>query len=92
MLPIITSASFFIEILKKQLVKDKQMLPDEIFDGIEETLLKLVIEHDKTTRLGFLKHPDSMYSLLYQDGLQHAFQHILSNRNSGRYTLILQEY
>lgn len=85
-IPIITDGTFFIKELKKQIVHDKQMLPDENFDGISGLLEKVSVEHNKLSQLGSRKHPDSVYSLAYQDGLQHAFQHILSNKHSGRYS------
>jgi len=84
--PIITSASFFISMVKKQLVQDNLMLSDEIFVEIPNTLDKVIVEHGKTTALGFLRHPNSVYSPFYQDGLAHAFQHILNNLHTGTYS------
>jgi len=85
-IPIITDGTFFIQELKKHLVIDKQVLPDEKFEGVFEMLTKVSVEHHKLSRLGIRKHPDFIYSLAYQDGLQHAFQHILSNKHSGNYS------
>lgn len=84
--PIITSASFFIKMLKKQLTNDKLMLPDENLDVIYDELKKLRVEHERVSHLGFLKHPDSVYSLFYQDGLKHAFERILNLKHSGQYS------
>jgi NAD-dependent SIR2 family protein deacetylase len=82
--PIITSASFFVEQLKKRLVKDKLMLPDQQYDGIEKVLRCVYAEHMKLSRLSIVKHPDSLYSLFYQDGLIHAFERLLITKKSGQ--------
>jgi len=86
--PIITSAVFFIQQFKKKLIEEKMMLPDQKYDGILEALLKVGIEHDKTSTLFVEKHPDSIYSLCYQDGLQHAFERILATKSSGEYSCV----
>ena len=82
--PIITSATFFVEQLKKKLVKDKLMLPDQQYNGIDKVLEDEYIEHAKLSRLSLVKHPDSLYSLFYQDGLKHAFERLLTTKNSGQ--------
>jgi len=82
--PVITSATFFVEQLKKKLVEDKLMLPDEQYNGIDKGLEDVYVEHMKTSTLGLAKHSDSFYSLLYQDGLQHAFQRLLATKKSGQ--------
>lgn len=82
--PIITSAAFFVEQLKKKLVEDKFMLPDQQYDGIGNVLAGVYNEHGKLSRIGVIKHPDSLYSQWYQDGLQHAFEHLLATKNSGQ--------
>lgn len=82
--PIITSATFFVEQLKKKLVKDKLMLPDQQYNGIDKILTDVYIEHEKISKLSLTKHPDSLYSLLYQDGLQHAFERLLTTKKSGQ--------
>ena len=82
--PIITSASYFVQILKAKLVKDKLMLPDERYAGLRQAYSEVMIEHAKLSRLSYRKHPDSIYSQSYQDGLQHAFGYILSTKSSGK--------
>jgi len=84
--PIITSAAFFIQQFKTKLVEEKLMLPDEKFDGIYEALEKVMIEHGKTSIYYHKNHPDSIYSLCYQDGLQHAFERMLATKSSGEYS------
>lgn len=82
--PIITSATFFVEQLKKKLVEDKLMLPDQQYNGIGKVHEDVFIEHMKTSELGLVKHPDSLYSLFYQDGLLHAFERLLTTKKSGQ--------
>jgi len=82
-IPIITDGTFFIKKLKEKLSEQHQMIPDEHFLGIEELLYKIEIEHKHVSNLDLRKFPDAIYSLVYQDGLQHSFQHILANGHSG---------
>jgi NAD-dependent SIR2 family protein deacetylase len=81
--PIITGGAFFVKQLKKKLVEDKFMLPDEQYEGIKEILAKVLEEHEKLCTIGVIKHPDSLYSQWYQDGLQHAFERLLTTKKSG---------
>lgn len=81
--PIITGGAFFVKQLKKKLIEDKFMLPDEQYEGIGEILSKVFREHAKLSTLSVIKHPDSLYSQWYQDGLQHAFERLLATRKSG---------
>lgn len=83
--PIITSGTFFLHRLKNRLVQDMQIFPDYHFAGISKMLDKVMKEHAKLSKLSLIKHPDALYSLTFQDGLQHAFQHILNNRHTGIY-------
>ncbi len=82
-IPIITNGSFFIKKLKENLAKQNQMIPDEHFSGIEELLYETRMAHQHITSALLRKYPDSVYSLMYQDGLQHSFEHILTNGHSG---------
>jgi len=81
--PIITSASFFIENLKEELVKTNAMLPDSRYDGLVEMYEKVLLEHEKTCELRPKEHPDALYSQWYQDGLLHAFERLLATKKSG---------
>jgi hypothetical protein len=82
-IPIITKATFFVKEFKKKLIERKDMLPDELYDGIEMKLLSVYEEHEKLARIGLAKHPDSLYALSYQDGLIHAFERLLATKKSG---------
>lgn len=81
--PIITGGAFFVKQLKKKLVEDKFMLHDEQYEDIGEILSKVFYEHAKLCTLSVIKHPDSLYSQWYQDGLQHSFERLLATRKSG---------
>jgi NAD-dependent SIR2 family protein deacetylase len=83
-IPIITSAGFFVESLKKKLVEDRFMLPDQQYEDIDKILDDVYKEHEKLSRVGVFKHPDSLYSQWYQDGLKHAFERLLATKNSGQ--------
>jgi NAD-dependent SIR2 family protein deacetylase len=81
--PIITSGAFFVRKLKEKLVEVKFMLPDEQYNGIEDALVRVLVEHELSSRIDISKYPDSLYCHWYQDGLVHAFQRLLATRNSG---------
>jgi hypothetical protein len=84
--PIITDASYFIEEFKKILVTEKLMLPDSNFDGLYDLLPKVLKEHHTIDTLNLNDHPDSIYSLSYQDGLIHAFTRAINKMSSGEYS------
>jgi NAD-dependent SIR2 family protein deacetylase len=85
--PIVTDATYFISILKKHLVDEKKMLPDERFEGIYEVLLKAKLEHIKLDKeLNCIKHPEVLFATHYQDGLIHAFERILAKMKTGYYS------
>lgn len=81
--PIVTDATYFIHALKGALVNDKLMISDERFDGIRTALTRLKEEHLKATSLEIRSHPETIFPIFYQDGLMHAFEHILGRKNSG---------
>jgi NAD-dependent SIR2 family protein deacetylase len=82
--PIPTSAPYFLEVLKDQLVKKREMVPDANYADIDSTWRAVMTEHGKITPQQVHQYPDSIYSLTYQDGLQHAFEHIKATMKSGK--------
>ncbi|WP_442601818.1 SIR2 family protein [Paenibacillus sp. KN14-4R] len=85
--PIITDATYFIESLKGHLVDDDILINDNRFRGVYDQLEEVYREHQKfskSTDIG--DNPDAIYSLCYQDGIIHAFERMLSNKNSGTYS------
>lgn len=83
-----TDSSYFVHEFKKKLVEEKLMLPEESYEGINEILIKVTLEHHKLSSLDLNKYPDSIYSLAYQDGLMHAFERILEKMNTGEYSCL----
>jgi NAD-dependent SIR2 family protein deacetylase len=81
--PILTSAAFFVQQLKKKLVEIKFMIPDQQYEDLNKLLLSVLLEHRRLSKLGLVKHPDAIYSLVYQDGLLHAFERLGATKNSG---------
>ncbi len=82
-IPIVTSSSFFLKQLKEKLVSVEFMLPDHRYNEVDQALQNAEIAHERTSGVGLTKHPDSIYSLFYQDGLIHAFERLLATKNSG---------
>jgi hypothetical protein len=41
-------------------------------------------EHLKPSSLEIRSHPEAIFAIAYQDGLAHAFEHILGRKNSGK--------
>jgi len=82
--PIVTDATYFIHTLKGALVNNKHMMPDERFDGIRSALTRVNEEHLKPSSLEIRSHPEAIFAIAYQDGLAHAFEHILGRKNSGK--------
>lgn len=84
--PIITDATFFLEILKAQLVKKKLMLPDERYTGLETTLERVFEAQNNIFGIDPRSHPENIYSLVYQDGLMHGLEDVKGSRKSGRFS------
>jgi NAD-dependent SIR2 family protein deacetylase len=85
--PIFTDATFFLSALKEHLVAEELMLSDEWQLDAFEALQKVRIEHDKLhSRFDSLKNPEVIYAASYQDGLKHAFEHLLSMADTGKYS------
>ena len=81
--PILTDATYFLSVLKDRLVKDKFMLSDVKYYPLPEAIRTVAQEHERTMKLSLARHPDVVYSLIYQDGILHALEHLLSTRKSG---------
>jgi NAD-dependent SIR2 family protein deacetylase len=82
--PIGTDATYFVQTLKEALVNSKLMIPDERFDGIQKALTRVYEEHLKPCSLDVHSHPETIFTMYYQDGLIHAFEHIIGTKNSGK--------
>lgn len=87
--PIFTDATHFISVIKKHAVQDSHMLPDEIFDDVLYDLNATIEAHEHLwDEFDISEDPDIIYSASYQDGLIHAFERILSLKNTGYYSHI----
>jgi NAD-dependent SIR2 family protein deacetylase len=85
--PIVTDATFFISSLKKHLIQENLIVPDDKFSDILPVLLKVKEEHNILSNSFNLKEsPELIYPLCYQDGLMHSFERILSMRHTGEYS------
>lgn len=85
--PIITDATFFLKGIKEHLVDEGYLLPDDIYDDVYETLMKLEIEHKKLSEtFGIYNNPEVIFCTNYQDGLIHAFERILNKKKTGEYS------
>lgn len=66
---IITDGTYFIEEVKKRAIKEKNLLPDKIYDEVEWLLNLLHIEHNKICEnINIKEYPHIIYTLAYQDG------------------------
>ena len=85
--PIFTDAEFFVSALKNHLVARELMLSDDWQINIFEALQEVQDEHDKLhDGFNYFDNPAIVYAASYQDGLQHAFQHLLSMSDTGKYS------
>lgn len=83
-----TDATFFLETLKRKLVEEKQMLSDDVYQGIYEKLIKARNAHFQFVMRDIRKDPSVILCGSYQDGLIHAFERILKNKHTGEYSHI----
>lgn len=86
-LPIYTDATYFLSILKKHMVKKDFIFSDDIFNGVEKLLNKVIFEHMRlSVSMDVRKNPEIIYAASYQDGLMHALERILAVKNTGYYS------
>lgn len=78
--------AFFLKSLKHYAHQHTCIIPDEQFNEIE-AILNLTREvHDKTAALSIRRFPSIIFSLSYQDGIQHACERILKLKGTGEYS------
>ncbi len=83
---ILTDVTYFLEKLKEYLVESELMFDDMVFEHIPTILQKVISEHSKFSDFSFEDFPESIYSLIYQDGLIHSFERIISMKKTGEYS------
>ncbi|MCM3311429.1 SIR2 family protein [Shouchella clausii] len=85
--PIITDATFFIQVLKEHLITLELIVPDENFGNIYNVLDVVQEEHIRLSNSFNIKeNPEIILTLCYQDGLIHSFERILAMKKSGYYS------
>lgn len=82
---IVTSGTFFIQCLKKELIERKTICNSNI-ERIVDFSLELISEaHMETSEIDLREYPSAMYALLYQDGIVHALERYLQMHVTGEY-------
>ncbi len=74
--------------LKERLIEQEQMLPDEIYNIVEAVLYTLKLErqtNSKSIQI-WLRHPEDIYALCYQDGLIHALERAIALKKTAYYS------
>lgn len=92
-IPIITDGCFFLHTLRNILMKDNCLLNDEVYDFADYAAPIVAKSHlgwlDNTSEFNdtFLKFPEIILSVAYQDGLIHAYQRCAANKRKGDYLI-----
>jgi hypothetical protein len=85
--PVITAATFFLQILKSHLVAEGFMIPDERFEGIAGAWNQLREEHRLLhDSFSYKQNPELVFCASYQDGLMDAFGRIMQRQMTGEYS------
>ncbi len=82
-----TDASYFMKTIKQHMIAKYCFASDESYGEIFDTLLSIREEH--RTFVSTYKpadHPHLIFATVYQDGLIHAFERILDEQSSGRFS------
>lgn len=87
LIPIQTDASYFFENVKSHFVASGKLCSDEIYQEAIDLRELVGEEHERLCEeLPSQKFPLMIYSLAYQDGLMHAFDRVVTHRNTGEYS------
>ncbi len=81
-----TDATYFIRVLKEQLIKEKQIIDDQRFEGVSLALEKVQMNHYVLSEIDLKKNPEIIYATSYQDGLIHSFERMLTLKKTGYYS------
>lgn len=85
--PIFTDATYFVELLKRHIETDGHFLPDARLGSIPSALRAARREHDALNKaFSAYKSPDAAYCAVYQDGIIHGFERMMSRVGSGQYS------
>jgi len=72
--------------LKAELVKQKLMLPDEKYDGLQVAYDKVCEANDAIFDIDVRRNPENFFSLMYQNGLMHGLEDVMASKKSGRFS------
>jgi len=82
--PIVTDGTYFLHKLKNRLILEEYMTDSNRFKHIFPIYELLSSIHSEVLEMDIQQHPEILYTIMYQDGMQHAFQRYM-NSNSGEY-------
>ena len=82
-----TDATYFLDVLKNELVKEEMMLPDSIFDTLKLHWTRISHIHlELSSKIKIKNFPEVIFTLAYQDGLIHSIDRTISKKNTGEYS------
>jgi NAD-dependent SIR2 family protein deacetylase len=86
LVPIITDGTYFLELVKAHFIENSFLLTDDIYEVAGDALYEVEKAHEAfIDEIDLKTYPHAVYSLLYQDGLMHAFERAIQLRKSGEY-------
>ena len=85
--PIYTDGTYFLSIIKKHAVHQKHILPDLIYDLANDFLMMTRQAHNELyDNFNCFNNPEIVYCAFYQDGIIHAYERMLSLKQTGEYS------
>lgn len=87
LVPILTDATHFVEVVKGHLVEAGRMVLDQKYDMVAAAQEYLgEVHHNLAKQYDPRKQPSLVFALAYQDGMLHAFDVIGTKRRSGYFS------
>ena len=91
-IPIVTDGTYFIHQLNNILIDIGKLFSKELYKSAGELLNIIKLQHNKIINSSsFFKdiedYPEFLLSIAYQDGIIHALEHCITNRNKGDYLI-----
>lgn len=84
---IVTAGTYFVHQLKNALIDKGLIVNNNMYADVSVLLDKVNYIHKETSSISVLDYPSVVYSLVYQDGIIHAFERYLQNYNTGEYCI-----
>lgn len=85
LLPVVTDATFFLEVLRAALVDRGAVLPANHFEGVVAERRRVAIAHRDLGKMDINKQPLLLYTFSYQDGLLHGLARVAARESTGEY-------